>query len=571
VSEQEYPDHWLENIVQQILERKTKKIALSTGKTPSGHIHLGILRELLICDALNKILKKRNYDVTYRLFFDSLDAAKRFPPYIPKDYATEHIGSPFALIPNPFESDNRSYAQVFGDELIDTFNELGIDVNVVWTNELYKTDEMKDMIRIGLKKNEEVKKIVAKYLTASMTDEKKETYLKQQETWMGAMVICEKCQSTQKKKKNGTIHPNRVIKYDETSDTVEYICPACSHKGEVKISSGLVKLNWRLDWPAKWTIFQTTCEPAGKDHCTPGGSYDTGLDLSRSIYGYEGPVKVPYEWLRLGDRDMGTSKGVVFTPSKFLSLAEGEIIRMIIYQTNPNKHISFRIEELEQYYNEFERLEKIYYGIEKASTEQEEKEIKYIFPLIYTKNLPEKCPERFPFKMLTTLSQLEPILGNEGIYNRAVEYMKKENFSHIIDNAVFEKLIRKASNWITEMKEVLKNEKNPQIIKQLKKKVIIFSIPKNIDKTIIETLSEDHIKALQNAHKRIESITTFSEEKIKEMMMGIRDDLKIKPKILFQSLYYVMFGEKQGPRLGPIMAMLGKDWLELRLKLALYP
>ncbi|KKN40858.1 hypothetical protein LCGC14_0729300, partial [marine sediment metagenome] len=48
----DFPAHWLEEIVDKIIERKESIITLATGKTPSGYIHLGILREIIICDSL---------------------------------------------------------------------------------------------------------------------------------------------------------------------------------------------------------------------------------------------------------------------------------------------------------------------------------------------------------------------------------------------------------------------------------------------------------------------------------------------------------------------------------------
>jgi len=197
-----FPDHWLEKIIRDIDARNPNEINLATGKTPSGHIHLGIMRELLICEAIRRKYAERCLRVIFRLFIDDLDAAKRFPSYIPSDYAKKHLGKPFALIPNPLDpSDSQSYAEIFGNELAQTFQEMGISAEIVWTHNLYKTEEMKEKIRIGLKKNELVKEIVAKYLTRSMAPEKKEEYLQQQKTWMGAMVICEKCQATQKNKR----------------------------------------------------------------------------------------------------------------------------------------------------------------------------------------------------------------------------------------------------------------------------------------------------------------------------------------------------------------------------------
>ena len=54
---EDFPVHWLKEIVEEIYSRKPSEITLSTGKTPSGHIHLGILREIIICDALRRIFE----------------------------------------------------------------------------------------------------------------------------------------------------------------------------------------------------------------------------------------------------------------------------------------------------------------------------------------------------------------------------------------------------------------------------------------------------------------------------------------------------------------------------------
>jgi lysyl-tRNA synthetase class I len=180
------------------------------------------------------------------------------------------------------------------------------------------------------------------------------------------MVLCEKCGRTQIKNEKGEIKPNRVIKFNKLKDTVTYICPACENYGEVQISSGLVKLNWRLDWPAKWSLDpKNVYEGSGKDHFTKiTGSWDVAVDLTKRIYGYEGPVGLGFEWMRLGNSDMGTSRGVVFMPKTYLSMAEAELLRMIVLTTNPSRHISFRIEELPLLYDEFERLERIYYKLE---------------------------------------------------------------------------------------------------------------------------------------------------------------------------------------------------------------
>ncbi|MCF2138965.1 MAG: lysine--tRNA ligase [Candidatus Lokiarchaeota archaeon] len=566
-SQTHFPDHWLESIIKEIGSRNPKEVNLATGKTPSGHIHMGIMRELLICEAIRRIYSEKGFPVKFRLFIDSLDAAKRFPSYISSDYAKKHLGKPFALIPNPFNpKDTQSYAEFFGNELQDTFKEMGINAEIIWTHNLYKTTEMKEKIRIGLKKNELVKEIVARYLTKSMSPEQKQDYIKQQKTWMGAMVICEKCQSTQKKQKDGTISPNRVLEYIEQTDECIYKCPSCGYNGRVTIESGLVKLNWRLDWPAKWTIFNTICEPAGKDHCTPGGSYDTGLELCQKVYGYQGPIKVAYEWLRLGDRDMKTSKGIVFTPSKFLEMAEAKILRMLIYQTNPNKHISIRIEEMEQYYNEFQRIERIYYGLEEPTSESEKREIEYIYPLIIPNEIPKTLKYQIPFRFITILAQLKPILKEQGIINRTRKYLLKEYGIEDFNIDSLNIQLKKASNWIQEMNALIENEKNPQIKKELSQKIIRFSIIEEITPEIISRLNSDQFMILKTFFSKIQEEKELTEEKIKDIMINIKEELNVKPMKIFQAFYLIFLGNKKGPRLGPLMAMMDINWIKNRIQ-----
>jgi len=494
---EKYPVHWLQEIVNEILERNEPLITLSTGKTPSGHIHLGILREIIICDSLRRILEESNKNVRSLLFLDSLDAAKRFPDYIKKEFQKEHLGKPFALIPCPIEECQcESYAHHFGEELYSTFEDFGIKNDIIWTHELYKKPEMLEKIKIALEKSEEIKKILTKYILPTLDDEKKELFIEMQKSWMPVMVVCEKCQKIQNKEQDGSIKPNRVITYNHEKQTVHYKCPACGNINDISINSGLLKLNWRIDWPAKWSIYKTTCEPAGKDHCVRGGSYDTGLELCEQIFDYIGPIKVAYEWLRLGDRDMKTSKGIVFTPERYLEITNAEIFRMLILRTNPNKHISLRIEELSQYYDYFERMENIYYKNQKAETEDEERLFQFIYPLVKVNNLAEDKPERLPLRILTFLSQIQNILSLNKLYEKALEYMKQKDYKKKISKQKFKEILNRTENWLAEVKKILDTEKDNKKKENIKRKIGIFTIPETINSEITNKLNEAQIMGI---------------------------------------------------------------------------
>ncbi len=44
------------------------------------------------------------------------------------------------------------------------------------------------------------------------------------------------------------------------------------------------KLAWKIDWPMRWRYEGVDFEPGGKDHASPGGSYETSSVITRKIF-----------------------------------------------------------------------------------------------------------------------------------------------------------------------------------------------------------------------------------------------------------------------------------------------
>ena len=559
--------HWLEDTVQEISKRKLTEITLSTGKTPSGHIHIGILREIIICDAIRRIFEKKGVNVSFYLFMDDFDAAKRFPDYIDANYQKNNLGKPFALIPCPFEDCGcESYAYHFGNELISTFKHFGIKNEIVWTFKLYQQREMQEKIKIALDNTDRIKQILKKYIMPTLDDDRQKQFTALQKTWIPVMAICENCNKIQNRNTDGSIHPNRAIKYLKNEQTVIYECPACGYRGKTSIYSGRLKLNWRVDWPAKWALFKTTCEPAGKDHSVKGGAYDTGIEICQEIYGYEGPIKLPYEWLRLGDQDMKTSKGIVFTPKNYLTSADPEIYRMLILKTNPMKHISLRMEEIPQYNDYYEKMENIFYDIEKTESKEDSDYYKYLYPLTKVSDIPEQKPVRIPLKLLTFLSQMQNILSLDKLYEKAVSTLTLKPAEKIISIDDFKVLLKRTENWINQIKDSIDKMTDPKQIRNILNKIDIFTIPETIDKDTIKNLSPKQLKGLKIFRKYMLEYNNFDANSIQNKIFSIaKNELDIAPKKMFEALYLIILGNKSGPRLGPFILMIDKDWLLKRL------
>ena len=562
-----FPAHWLEEIVDKISQRNVQKITLSTGKTPSGHIHIGILREILICDALRRIFEEKGDKVEALLFLDDLDAAKRFPEYIDKNFQEKHLGKPFALIPCPIkECGCKSYAYHFGNELISTFPDFGIKIRAIWTHELYKKKEMQEKIRITLENTKLIKDILKKYILPTLDEVKKKQFIEMLKNWMPVMAICEKCNKIQFRDTNGSIKPNRVLEYNKNKKSVVYECSACGNYNEISIYNGNLKLNWRIDWPAKWALFKTTCEPAGKDHCVKGGSYDTGLELCQKVFGYEGPIKVPYEWLRLGDRDMKTSKGIVFTPEKYLEIADPELYRMLILRTNPMKHISLRIEELPQYFDYYERMENIYYDLEKTESEEEREFFRYMYPLTKINGVPIEKPHKIPLKLLIFLSQIQNILSMEDLYNKTKSVSEIKDFEEIFSIEDFKDILQRTEKWVKQVKKTIENEKNNAVKKYILQRISLFEIPDKMDKNLLNKLDEKQINGIKKLRNFLIENEKVDGDLIQNKIFKIaKEDLNIAPKKLFEAIYLIILGKKFGPRLGSFLSLLDKNWLLERL------
>jgi len=347
---------------------------------------------------------------------------------------------------------------------------------------------------------------------------------------------------------------------------VMYECPACGHKGRASIYSGRLKLNWRIDWPAKWALFKATCEPAGKDHSVKGGAYDTGIEICQKIYNYEGPIKLPYEWLRLGDQDMGTSKGIVFTPKKYLELADPEIYRMLILRTNPMKHISLRIEEISQYHDYYEKMEDIFYGLEEPESKEEYDFYRYLYPLTKINNIPGFKPVRFPLKLLTFLSQMQNILSVDKLYEKAYSSLRVKNHKKPVSIEEFKALLERTEKWIEEFKIEISKIKDQKTKRNALKKIDIFTITDTISKDVIQSLSDKQLEGLILFKNFLLENDNLDADSIQNRIFTIaKEELDIPPKTMFEAFYKILFGTKSGPRLGPFISMLDKDWLIKRL------
>jgi lysyl-tRNA synthetase class 1 len=263
---------------------------------------------------------------------------------------------------------------------------------------------------------------------------------------------------------------------------------------------------------------------------------------------------------------MKTSKGIVYTPKKYLTLADPEIYRMLILRTNPMKHISLRIEEIPQYNDYYEKMENIFYRVEESEPKEEIAFYKYIYPLIKVDDVPKDKPFRTSLKLLIFLSQMQNILSLDKLYEKALSTLGVGIDEKIFSINDFKVLLKRTENWIHEVKKILNKTLDPKIKRNIQNKIDIFTIPETIDTSIINKLNDIQINGLKLFKNYLLKHENLEADLIQNKIFSIaKQDLKLPPKKLFEALYQVILGNKSGPRLGPFIIMLDKDWLLKRI------
>ena len=97
--------HWLDKVVDGILkwQEKTgiKQLHVDDMKTPSGRVHTGALRGVLLHDLVAQVLRERGLEPDSTYVFNDMDPMDGLPAYLDETEFSQHMGKPLYRIPKP--------------------------------------------------------------------------------------------------------------------------------------------------------------------------------------------------------------------------------------------------------------------------------------------------------------------------------------------------------------------------------------------------------------------------------------------------------------------------------------
>ena len=364
------------------------------------------------------------------------------------------------------------------------------------------------------------------------------------EDWIPVNPFCEQC---------NRIGTTRALEVDLKTYKVHYFCEECQQDGWSDLSKG--RLTWRLEWLAIWHVLKIHFEPYGKDHATPGGSRDSCIEVLKSVFKHRGPYGFWNEWVgysegRTDYGDMTSSGFIGFTPTKWLEYAESEVLKYIYLKIPPKRRIILGLDKIPSYIAEYDRAQRIYYGIESFADSAELHTIQRSYEIVFYNKIPKYRGFQLDYHTAIILSQLitPDRQGTELAIQKllATEILKEsptnKTFEHIQNRLTL------ARNWIN-------SKYSPEHLR--------IQLNEHFSPDIMEQYSEKIHNLVLDLGQELEGIK-WTEEEIKQKMISLREKSGISRKEMnqfFQLLYQVFLGSTRGPRFAPFIAALDKDWV----------
>ena len=506
--------NWLNTIADEAIRQHPEgEIIVSSGVSPSGKYHLGTLREILTAEVVMLELKRRGRAARHLHIVDDHDVFRKVPAGLPETYE-QYLGKPLCEVPSP--AGEGSYADYYLNDMLTAAQKLHLEMEVIRSNDNYKQGMFVPAIEKTMAQLDDIRRILAE-VSGRQLDEQ----------WSPIQVLEE-----------GRLK-NRPFKAIDTDQKIITYVNKDGEDQQISYAHGDVKLNWRLDWPARWWLLGVNVEPFGRDHATKGGSYDTGKELVRDIFGATAPIPVPYNFInRTGEtKKMSKSAGETITASELLDMLPPEIVRYFIFRAAPDKLLFFdEGETLMRLFDDFAAL--------LANPDKTESEAQLIELCMHGIDKPTASNISFTHLFASYQASLKDAARTIDVIKRTEHADTAERDAEIIQRE-----LQFIDAWL-EMRA-------PEDVK--------FALAETFDASQFSDVEKQFLQGL--AEKVAQAPADADGAWFHDAIYEFKEQLGMGPRELFTALYKVLINKTSGPRAGWFLSMLPRDWLVRRLRL----
>ncbi|WP_405051825.1 lysine--tRNA ligase [Sphingomonas sp.] len=295
-------------------------IVFETGYGPSGLPHIGTFNEVLRTTFVRHAYAELSGGAPTRLiaFSDDMDGLRKVPDNVPNaEMLAEHLGKPLTQIPDPFGEDE-SFAHYNNAMLRHFLDRFGFDYEFASATDRYTSGAFDDVIRQVLTNWDAIMAV----MLPTLGEERRQTY-------SPVLPISPT---------SGRVLQVPVEVVDAAAGTIAF----ADEDGATVTQSalgGLAKLQWKVDWAARWVALGVDYEMAGKDLIE---SVVQSGKIAR-VLGGRPPEGFNYEmFLDENNEKISKSKGNGLSLEQWLRYGSEESLAFYIYR-EPRKAKSLHL------------------------------------------------------------------------------------------------------------------------------------------------------------------------------------------------------------------------------------
>ncbi len=504
---------------------------VNDSKTPSGRVHVGSLRGVVIHDVIHRALKHAGKSPKFLYGVDDYDALDTVPHYLDQERFSPYLGFPLCNVPSPDERAS-DYAKYFMGEFLEVFEYLGVRPEIYYLRDHYRSGRLNAYIDTFLQNANLVREA---YLEVSKA--------KRPEDWYPFQVICENC---------GKIATTVVSDYNGSE--VFYTCKpdatdwvkGCGHSGWISPFDGNGKLPWKVEWVAKWALVGVNIELAGKDHSQKGGSRDVANAICRKVLKKQPPFHAPYEFILVNGTKMSSSKGVGSSAKEIAELLPPELLRFLILRTQPKSVINFapNYETTTRLFRDYDTLIEKYQA--RSPEDQQESVLpEELMPLLYAQ-LDGEIKPYHPVELSTLISLLQvPHLDiREEIVKRSSQPLSEYDWE------IANQRIAVAQKWLADYAD----EEDKLVL-------YLDQVPEQVKDLTVEQIT--YLKQLRMSLANLEG---WDAEALQTTLFATAKELEMQQPLAFKAVYFSFLGKERGPKAGALLSYLDRDFVIARLQ-----
>lgn len=508
--------HWADIYADKIIREKGEKdcYTCASGITPSGTVHIGNFREIISVELVARALKDKGKNVRFIYSWDDYDVFRKVPKNMPEPELLEtFLRKPITLVPDTLKR-AENYARGNEEDVEKILPKVGVNPEYLYQAKRYRSNVYAEGIKRALEKKEEIKAYLNEHRTSPLEDD-----------WWPISVF-----SSFSDKDTTTIldwdGEYKITYRDDSTNQEETI--------DIRETPN-TKLPWRIDWPMRWSVEGVDFEPAGKDHHSEGGSFDTSKNIVK-VFDGEPPVSFQYDFISIKGRGgkISSSSGEVVSLYDVLEVYTPEVCRYMFVGTRPNTEfaISFDLDVL-KIYEDYDTCERIYFGLQPANESKAAKQ-RRIYELSQVGEIPSEPSYQIPFRHLCNLLQIHG--GDIDAVISSLDDISESQKERLVERC------KCAWAWITTF--------SPEDFR--------FALAtKDSEKVEVSEKELVCIKALKDVVSNMDQYQ--SDKEFTNAMYSCATDNDLETTVFFSIVYTILIGKPKGPKLAQFMLTCGKD------------